>query len=70
MIHDVVNLDGSWPDDLREFARTCRHSKLRRYARRKAAAMEFRANGWITAATMAEQTCERIYSSLPQSLRW
>lgn len=67
---DPENLDGMYPDDLREFARTTRSRNLRNYACYKADAMDARIAGRIQDALNLEAHCDRIYNALPKQLRW
>jgi hypothetical protein len=57
-----------FPDRPRGFTRAA--SMVARYAARKADAMRFRAAGRITAAQIAEETCDQIYARLPAFARW
>lgn len=74
---DCQNLDGMFPDDLREWAMNIPRGipaeirgKLALYATLKAGAMELRASGSIPQALAAESQCDRIYQSLPEAYRW
>jgi hypothetical protein len=44
--------------------------QLAHYASNKATAMECRLRGDIQAAGIYEAICERIYTALPEDLRW
>lgn len=76
----VENLDGMWPDGLREYAaeRDAAYAEskdfgdfaLATYAVVKARAMEVRQLGNVSLALTLERACDTIYSSLPKELRW
>lgn len=68
MTHDMPNLDGMTPDELREASEAFRMLSL--YAAKKSRAMRERGNGNITSALSVENACDRIYQTLPQSYRW
>jgi hypothetical protein len=77
----IENLDGSWPDDLRDYVNRINgvllpvqylqvRDDLADYASTKAAAMEERSSGNIPRALELEGKCERIYARLPEWARW
>lgn len=68
MGHNIPNLDGMTPDELREASDAFRMLSL--YASNKARAMRERVNGNITSALSIEHACDRIYQTLPRSYRW
>ena len=73
----IINLDGMWPDDLREWAErqggantTGAVRTLVNYALAKADAMEARVAGRINDALRLEARCDALYDSLPARCRW
>ena len=71
--YHCINLDGMSRDELSAIVECTTlnyHAKQRAYARAKQRAMTERLRGDIMQATIHEADCERIYESLPASLRW
>lgn len=70
--HEItsMNLDGSWPDDLRALAARPEIPQiLRQYAAKKARAMELRESGKMGALRL-EDELEQIYQRMPAALKW
>jgi hypothetical protein len=62
------NLDGLNEDELIKIADNYRLFSM--YAGRKANAMILRKNGNIVDAIKQENWCEKIYSQLPEEMKW
>ena len=60
-----LNLDGMSVDDLRKVT-----GRLKLYAQTKASEMEAREKGQVRKAQELGALCDRIFASLPKSLRW
>jgi hypothetical protein len=71
--YEVPNLDGMYPDELRDFARKYRgkHKELiTTYAKEKARAIELREKGDIGRASSIEAMLEGTYRRLPHEMKW
>ena len=64
----LPNMDGMWPDDLRELAEVLETAAL--YAKLTARAMQHRMVGDINAAIKLEKRAEISYRGLPAGVRW
>ena len=72
---DGHNLDGfACPDELRAHGNEMREKgappSYVAYCAEKARAMVFRAEGWLGAAKLIEENCEKLYREIPKAWQW